>query len=488
MSNYQCLGGNTMLNYYKNEFDKKTTMNGAVVYETTRNHCLDFFALGGAMRNRSEQDIIHLLTLSFIQDQIKTLKIVFFFGDIRNGQGERRLFKICIKWFAENHPHVLLNNSNFKYIPFYTRWDYLYELVEVPTINKHILDFMKEVFYRDLNTDSPTLLGKWLKSENSSSKETKRLATITRKHFGMNSKQYRKSLSQLRAKIGIVERKMSANEWSEINYEHLPSKAGFLYRNAFYRHDFERYSDYMTAVTQGHAKINAKTLYPYEIVKQSLYSTNTQLLQNYWNNLPDYLKGNSSNALAVIDVSGSMTGTPMDVAISLGLYMAEKNTGAFHNHFITFSEVPHLVEIKGSNICEKVRFIQSSEWGYNTNLERVFDTILRTAVKNNLPQDQIPETLYIISDMQFDCACGYHQYDVLLEHIADKFKMAGYELPHLVFWNVDAKLNTIPIRHGRYSLVSGFSPMLFEQTIKQLDAVDVMNDIIESDRYSYLKL
>ena len=290
---------------------------------------------------------------------------------------------------------------------------------------------MKEVFYRDLNTDSPTLLGKWLKSENSSSKETKRLAAITRKHFGMNSKQYRKSLSQLRAKIGIVERKMSANEWSEINYEHLPSKAGFLYRNAFYRHDFERYSDYMTAVTQGHAKINAKTLYPYEIVKQALYSTNTQLLQNYWNNLPDYLKGNSSNALAVIDVSGSMTGTPMDVAISLGLYMAEKNTGAFHNHFITFSEVPHLVEIKGNNICEKVRFIQRSEWGYNTNLERVFDTILRTAVKNNLPQEQIPETLYIISDMQFDCACGYHQYDVLLEHIADKFKIAGYEMTTL---------------------------------------------------------
>ena len=125
MSNYQCLGGNTMLNYYKNEFDKKTTMNGAVVYETTRNHCLDFFALGGAMRNRSEQDIIHLLTLSFIQDQIKTLKIVFFFGDIRNGQGERRLFKICIKWFAENHPHVLLNNSNFKMTHRFIRAEYL---------------------------------------------------------------------------------------------------------------------------------------------------------------------------------------------------------------------------------------------------------------------------------------------------------------------------------------------------------------------------
>ena len=476
-----------MIHQLKQELNQTVTTNGAAVYKSTLNPCLDFMALTGAMRNRSEQDIIKLLSKSYEYEPLTTLKLVFFLADIREGVGERRLFKICIKWLAKNHADSLL--KNLELIPYYTRWDYLYELVDIPETKERTLDFMKHTFEQDLTTDNPSLLAKWLKSENTSSSESKRLATITRLHFGLTSREYRKLLSKLRRQLNVVETKMSANKWSEINYEQVPSKASLLYRNAFHRNDFERYDEYLCDLNTGSAKVNAKVLFPYELVENVLtkHSCNPYLLNSMWDNLPDYLKGNSSNALAVVDVSGSMCGTPMNVAISLGLYLAEKNEGMFKNHFITFSEQPELVEIQGETFVDKVRFIEQSNWGFNTNLHRVFNLILKTATKYNLPQSEIPETLYIISDMQFDSACGYET-ESLLKIIEKSFHRVGYQMPYIVYWNVDAKLNTIPVMSGEYSLVSGFSPVLFEQTIRRLSALEVMYESINKPRYDLIKL
>ena len=346
------------LNSLKYENNITTTENGALTYKSTFNGCLDFFALAGSMRNRSEIDIIQLFMSAYVEDKLTALKLLFYMRDIRNGQGERRLFRTIIKDLATFDSSTVL--TNLENIAEFGRWDDLLCLMETPC-ELFMLDYIKKQFEKDLNSETPSLLGKWLPSENASSKETKKIATKIRKYLELSAKEYRKSLSALRRKINIVETLIVQRRYDEIEYDKLPSKAGLKYRQAFLSNDYERYSSFMSKDNKEVTKVNAKTLYPYEIVNKVYESYWTRneitketktLMDAMWKSLPDYINGSDLNGIAVVDTSGSMEGLPMEVAISLGIYLGERNVGPYKDHFITFSHKPKLQEIIGSDIYE----------------------------------------------------------------------------------------------------------------------------------------
>lgn len=486
-----------MLNQLKQTMEMKQTENGANAYNSTMNKCLDLFALGGAYRGRTDEDIIKLFFDAYKEDKQIALRLLFYLRDCRGGQGERRFFRVAMKNLAMQDPSSVKRVAHL--VAEYGRYDDFFCFADTP-VEELAFEYLKQQLMEDKDAEFPTLCAKWMPSENASSALTKAYARKLRHFLGMNSRDYRKMLSAIRAKLHLVETLMSENRWSEIEYDKIPSKAGLQYRYAFARHDYERYNDFMTPVENEAPKVNAGTLYPYEIVSRVMRYCNSwkgvftgdtldrNTLNTYWANLPDYLNGESSNALAVVDVSGSMSGTPMEVAVSLGMYMAEKNTGAFANHVMTFSKKPELIELDGKDFCDNVAKVVSSEWGYNTNLKATFDLILNTAKKFNLPQSEIPEMLYIISDMEFDRAVG-QDYDTVIEMCKKEFEAAGYKLPYLVFWNVDSRNNTLPvIGAGNYALVSGFSPSIFEQVITKKSALELMMGVVNSERYSKIRL
>ena len=478
------------------------TENGAIKKNTTKSDLLDMFALGAAMRSRSVEDVILMFKKAYEENPTYALKCLFYIGDCRGGQGERRFFRICIKWLANNYPDVM--RRNMKYIPTYRRWDDFYALVDTP-LEKEMFNFLKEQLAMDVTCKTPSLLAKWLKSENASSDETRKLGRKTRDAFGMTAKQYRKTLSILRERINVLERLMSAGEWDKIEFDKIPSRAGFIYKNAFARHDVEkRYEEFAKS---SDTKVNAKVLYPYECVAEALNApydidtVNRLMINKYWNNLSSYFKDAAFNGMAVVDVSGSMYGysasAPINVAISLGLYCAEKAKGPYANHFITFSSNPKFVKVEGVDFYDKAKRMLDAEWGGSTNVEAAFDLMLDVAVKNNLKQEDIPENLIIISDMEFDSCVesgpirehrwGYFQKankETLFETMKKRWEAHGYKIPKLVFWNCDARQNNIPmLDDGNVNYVSGMSPVLFEQIMKGLDAWDLMMDKLDSPRY-----
>lgn len=486
---------NKILTGLKENGNYTLTENGAVTHKSTLNACLDFFAMGGSMRGRSDSDIIIMFEKAFLEDPKTALKLLFYFRDIRGGQGERRLFRVIIKHFAGKTQAM---KRNLKYIPEFGRWDDLYAFVGTP-LQTAALDFMKDQFLLDLQCKTPSLLAKWLKSENASSQETKILGTITRKHFGLSSKQYRRALSELRARINVLERLMSANKWDEIEFDKIPSKAGLVYRNAFARRDLiaKKYEEF---AMNEETTVNAGTLYPYEIVEKVVNSlgwrgsfsgsnVDRAMLNKYWENLPNYFEGKELNGIAVVDTSASMHGMPINVAISLGLYMAERSGGPFANHYISFSSRPQLIETNGIDFVDKVDRIYKTNLVSNTNIEATFDLILDTAIKTKASQEDLPQNIFVISDMEFDQAAagrlGKNNAETLLEGIAKKFAAHGYQLPHLVFWNVDARQDNIPMLGvGRISYVSGCSPVIFESILKMKSGYDLMMEVVNKERYN----
>ena len=499
-----------MLNELKKELNITTTENGALVRKTTYNSCLDLFALIGSVRNRESKEIITLFEKAYNEDQLTAMKILFYLRDIRGGIGERNTFRIIAKYMADTHTTSM--RKNLEFIPEFGRWDDLYAFIDT-SLQNDALEIIKKQLSKDLESENPSLLAKWLPSENTSSAITRRNATITRKYLKMSPKTYRKTLTKLRKKIDIVETKLCENNYKDIEYDKLPSGAGLKYKDAFFRHDEERYSQFIEDVSTGKTKINSSTLFPYELVREAQsficenyncctlpYNDKRALLNEMWKALPDYIGDNDEDCLAVVDVSGSMGGTPMQMAISLGLYVAEKNKGAFKNHFITFSETPELIEIIGDDLVGKVDFMEDSGWGYNTNLEAVFDLILNVAIKNKLPQSQLPSRLFIISDMEFDRAIQDNSWDrhrrektdkeTLFQTIAKKYAEAGYKVPTLVFWNANARHDLIPAideeNEMRVQYVSGASPRTFELLLKNetLTALDLMFEAINVERYN----
>lgn len=473
------------------------TQNGAKAFKSTKSAILDFFAMGGAFRQRSDQEITDLFEEAWKENAELALKALFYLRDIRGGQGERRTFTIILKWLGWYHPNEI--RTLVKLIPIYGRWDDLYALSWTETQDEVIKLLINQLAV-DRNSDNPSLMGKWLKSENASSPETKRLATLTREAFGMSPREYRRTLSSLRQKIDVVERKMTAQEWNAINYEAVPSCALVRYKKAFLKQDRARFVQYIKDVANNNAKQNAGALYPYDIVRQVFRECHDPeeeiFLDNAWNNLPNYIGENAENMLAVVDVSGSMFNgnggiDPINISISLGIYLAEKNKGTFKNHFITFSEIPTLVEIAGDTIADKCLNIQRSSWGMKTNIEAAFDLILTKAVDNNLPQSELPSRVVIISDMEFNKASN-DKGGFLFRKVQDGFEGFGYKCPGLVFWNVNSIQNQNPMTMNDQGvqLVSGASPAIFKALLagEMLNAYDLMLSVLESDRYEAIKL
>lgn len=487
---------NNFLKALKNETNFGYTENGAIKHNDAGSDLLTMFALGGSMRNRSENDIILMFRKAYAENPLYALKCLFWLRDCRGGAGERRFFRICIRDLAINIPEAIIHN--IKYIPLFGRWDDLYALEGTP-IEKTMFSFIKQQLALDIQCKTPSLLGKWLKSENTSSKESRRLGGKTRVALGMNHKEYRKTLSILRERINIIERLMSKDKWNEIQYDKIPSKAGLIYRNAFAKHDYDRYKAFSESKT---TKVNATTLNPYEIVEKALRTDGNAIdraiIEKYWENQIDVLNGKSCKMLCVCDTSGSMHGTPINVAISLSMYCAERIGGDFKNHYISFSSRPQLIKIEGVDFVDKVRRIYRTNLCENTNIEATFALLKSVALKSN-PED-IPEIIVIISDMQIDSMTRNSYWSnnsgnqwteettaTEMEKIRMDWEASGLKCPRLVYWSVDARNDTILDSGPDVSFVSGFSPMIFKQVLTGKTGLDLMYETLNQERYSIIK-
>ncbi len=490
-----------MLKALKNEANKTHTENGALSSRTTGKDCLDLFAAVGALRRESEEDIVTRFMRAYTEDADIAVKILFFSRDIRGGLGERRVFCTIMKWLAENEKKTVVRNLPF--IAEYGRWDDILVLLDTPC-RSEALALLKKQFQTDLaalDADGEvSLLGKWLPSVNASDRNKVLMAKLIARSFGLSERGYRKALVKLRAHIRILENNLREKDYT-FDYSKQPSKAMFKYRRAFMRNDGERYGAFMEKVLRGEAKAHTGTLLPYELVEPYLtmgfsggcfmrpISDQEKLSLNAtWSALEDF--STDENALAIVDTSGSMYSwhdpMPASVALSLGLYFAERAKGPYRNHFIGFSAHPELIEIKGDTFADRLRYISSFSQIANTNLEAVFDLILSAAVNDNIPQSDLPAKLYIISDMEFD-ACVSGAKLTNFENAKRKFALRGYKLPQLVFWNVASRNRQQPItindRGG--ALVSGCSPRIFSMAMEgELDPWRFMLSVIDTERYA----
>lgn len=469
------------------------TANGAKSNASSLDACVDFFGKGAAMRSNTDAAVIDLFSKAFYQDRLVALKTLFYTRDVREGQGERKTFRTLIRWLATNYTDILVKNINN--IAFFGRWDDLYCLVGTSAENAafETIAFQLRKDAIDASEGKPiSLLAKWLKSVNTSSAESRALGYKTAKALGVTPKQYRQAIAALRKHIDVLEVKLSSGKFNEIDYEKVPSKASLLYRKAFNKRDGERYRSYLSAVEKGEAKINASVVYPYEIVRpieQNHENDPTALktLDLQWKNQPNWLADNPHKGLVVCDTSGSMHGQPILVSVSLAIYFAERNVGPFKDTFITFSQSPTLQRIVGQTIAEKVRGLNRSGWDMNTNLQACFDLILSTALKNKIAATDMPNALYIISDMAFDVGSSDNN-KTNFEVIKEKYKNVGYEMPKLIWWNVNSVDNQSPvtINDEGTCLVSGCSPSILKSVLsaKTFTPADIMLETINKSRYN----
>ena len=486
-----------MLKFLKKEANTAYTANGAVSYASTMSDCLDLFATAGALRNACDEEIIERFIRAFAEDRDIAMKTLFFARDIRGGLGERRFFRVIMKYLAQNYPETVI--KNIANIAEYGRYDDLLALMDTGC-EQEAVAYIKRTLEEDMKSvqaqDSVSLMAKWLPSVNASNKETVRLARKIARGMGMSDASYRKMLSELRAYIKILENSLREKDYS-FKYQAQPSKALLKYRKAFIRNDIERYREFISQAKADPKVMNTGTLTPYDIVgsvlkyrydHQCMPADEREALDVTWNSLENYV--NSDNTLVVVDGSGSMywgrtSVLPAAVAESLGIYFAERNKGAFHNHFITFSANPQLVEIKGRDIFEKVKYCMSFNECSNTDIEKTFDLILNTAVRNRLKQSDMPSRLIIVSDMEFDCATDNAE-QTNYNNAKDKFEARGYKLPQLVFWNVNSFNRQQPVTMNEKGvvLVSGMSPQIFRMLKEDnLNPYQFMMSVISSARY-----
>jgi hypothetical protein len=463
------------LNSLRQETNVAFTANGAFSNASTLDANLDFFSRAAAMRG-SVSDAVALFEKAFGENPALALKNLFYMRDIRGGQGERTLFRKCLVTLPKE---VLVKVIQF--VPAYGRWD---DLLVLPV--EMTAGLIKEQLFKDeiaMALVKPvSLLAKWLTSENASSKTTKSQAIELMKALGFSPKEYRNRIVALRKHIKILEQLMSAGEWSHIDFEKIPSQAHRKHTKAFKTHNKNRYEAYLAEVAEGKKKIKTSTLYTYEVY-DLLHSGEKATANAMWKNLPDFTNG--KNALVVADVSGSMLGRPMSISVSLALYFAERNAGAFHNYFMTFTDKPQLQKVVGSTLHDKMNNIESAEWGGSTNIMAAFQAILNAAINNKSSQEELPSTLYIISDMAFNtCVSGNNKSNF---SAAEKmFEEAGYRLPHVVFWNVNSFDKQVPATKfdNNVTLISGSAQNTFRYAVEGKSPLELMWDVLTAERYS----
>ena len=487
-------------NVMKRQAQTKLTENGAVAYNTLNNGLLDLFAVIGALRPQSESEIEQKFVRAFNEDKLLATKMLFYAGNIRGGLGERRTFRVCLKWLAQNYPEIVI--KNMANIPLFNRWDSLFILENTPA-ERAMWEFIKVQLMSDIRAmkkNHPvSLLAKWLPSENTSSKRTVRLARKAMSALYMTPRNYRKTLSALRKYIKVVERDMSANQWDDINYEGVPSYAMKNYRNAFAKHDAIRFSNYIASLNKGEAKINASTLFPYDLVREYVNEVwiwgcrNAKLapvVEAQWKALPNYIEG-ENNYVVMADVSGSMNGRPIMTSIGLAIYFAERNKGDYHNTYMTFTNEPHFINIKeGATLLENVKTVANTDVGYNTNLEAAFDYILSNAIYNNVSNEDMPKALIVISDMEIDRYMSGRGLG-FVDTMKEKFMAHGYELPKLVLFNVEARNDTFLSQSQDVINISGQSISTFKHLCGILEgktSYDMMLEILNDKMYDCVKI
>jgi hypothetical protein len=485
---------NKLMTGLKSEFNWTTTENGAYTYKSTMSNVLDLFYQAPAKRG---QDNTRLFANTYAEDALLALKTAFYVRDIRGGQGERETFKQILRWLYANKPTVF--NALAPIVPEYGRWQDLIEFVDSP----FIVELVQSQLVADIESDSGvSLLAKWMPSINTSSKKTRKLASKWAKALGIDQRTYRIVLSSLRKRIGLVESAMSAREWGSIDYSKVPSRASLLLRKAFGKRDGERYGEFLASVQKGEKKINASTLYPYDLVMQytknrrymgyGSYNSTSVLdatVEAQWAALPNYITSDET-ALAVVDVSGSMFDSlspqSVDVSIGLGIYLAQRNRGPFKDAFITFSREPQLITLKGGSLLNAVTSVFEAGVAMDTNIQAVFDMILRVAKQNNVPQSDMPSKIFIFSDMEFNGTENEGR-TTNVELIKRKFAAAGYVAPTLVMWNTrNRKAQTPVTQHSNgVFLVSGASPSTMKNALntKVTTPFDLMLEVINGDRY-----
>lgn len=486
------------------------TENGALGYAFCRSSLVEFFYKVSSFRKATAEEKAIAFRKALAEDADLGYRLLFFSRDARQGLGERQLFKDIFKSLDEAHQIALV-----KLVPEYGRWDDAMGLIldkDVPeNTRKAIVDMIHAQFDKDLadcKAGKPiSLLAKWMPSVRKVAKDKVRLAKFFVKEFGLQERDYRKALSVLREHLKVVEKQMSAQQWHAIDYEALPSKAAKNYREAFKKHDSVRYQEYLDKLAKGDAKVNAGTLYPYEIVtayREGLYGRIKpldKLLEAQWKSLP-LPKGILGNAIVVRDGSGSMTTnvsgstTALDIATSLAVLMSEHLQGPFANRFITFSASPKFIDLGGcDNLAQKLATTFGQDECSNTDVEATMDLILRAAVKNNLKQEEIPAVV-IVSDMEFDDAVkrdGWYndpeviakKDKVLFETIREKWNAAGYDLPKMVFWNVCNRSGAIPMQENANGLllVSGFSQNILDMLAGEGTMMDIIKQKLCTERY-----
>lgn len=475
------------------ELTRGKTWNGAECLTSTSNACLDFFGRIGAMRQASVDEKLDLFDAAYREDPDSAMKLLFYTRDIRGGYGERDAFNEIFAHLAATHKDSVI--KNIPNVLEYGRAKDLYSLIGTPA-ESAMWSFVREQFELDkanLVQGKPvSLLAKWLATPNASSPKTAELGVLTAKKLGYNFKtmaQYRKTLVALRKAIDIPEAKMSTDRWDEIVYENVPSKCNIQNREAFKRHDGVRYENFISQVQSGEVKMNMTTANPCDIMQKVVRGDNGVEVNTMWKSLPKI----PTKALAVVDTSGSMTCgiingvKPITVAVALGIYFAQNNVGQFKNKFFTFSNRPSLIEIKGDTLGQMYTQICRADWNNSTRLEAVFDKILEMGINYHIAPEDMPESICVISDMQIN-DYGYHNGGLTFTDVMKRrYEQAGYKLPHVIYWNVNAMNPTFHAAKSDngVSLVSGYSPNVMKQVMDNIGKtpLDLMNDILTSDRY-----
>ena len=464
------------------------TENGAFAHNTTGSALLDLFAMAGAMRASDANRIRPLFIRAFVENHELALKLAFYARDIRGGLGERKTARTLFRILARQWPDYL--NANLKWIPEYGRWDDLLICFDTP-LEADMISLIQAQLNQDLSNmlegKPVSLLAKWMPGVNASSGKTRKAGKRLARALGMDERTYRNVLSQLRSYLNVTEKNLSMDTMDCIRYSEVPSMAMNRYRSAFFRKDADRFSEYLSAVKKGTAAIHSDTLFPYDITEKYLYSASgyNEVLETQWKALPDYV-GEESRFLVMADVSGSMYGRPLATSVGLAIYFAQRSKGPFHNRFMTFSARPELVEICGRSLYEQINYVQNADWGFNTNLYSAFELILKTAVKNQTPAEEMPTSLVIITDMEIDdCTCGR---DILFTDLMkERFEACGYALPNLVFWNVSARHSTFhaSMDCSGVQLASGQSASMFASLTKgvYLSPYEYMVQTLSVSRY-----
>ena len=486
----------------------KLTENGAMAYSTTKNPVLDLFAEIGSLRPRSEGDILMKFSEAFNYNRTLATKMFFYAGNIRGGLGERRTFRIILKYLANAYPSIV--RDNIALIPHFNRWDSIFTLVGTAcendmwqVITEQLMSDMAGV-KRSNTSKKPvgiSLLAKWMPTETAHNKDTIALAKRAITKLDITPRQYRKMLSSLRKHLNIVERLMSANKWDEVEYPAVPSYAMKNYRKAFGNHDQERFSAYIESLKKGEKKINASTLYPYDLVHQysdalySWYGSNCckidDIVEAQWKALPNYVEG-ENNILVMADVSGSMQGRPMETSVGLATYFAQHATSDYHNLYMTFTDRPHFISLDGCDtLCSAVYKLGKTDVGYSTNLDKAFDMVLQHALQHDVAPDDMPKALIVVSDMEIDRY--YHGSGCFdfLKYQKEKFAQHGYSLPKLCLWNVEARNDTFLTQSEDVLLVSGQSTSIFKNLCADLNgktAWDLMLEVLNDKMYDCIKV